>query len=130
MQDFNDFRKRFIEIKASLNLGNSDIGRICKVSPTAIRDLTEGNTKDFGVSKLLKLLDFKSELSAEWVMRGVGDITKSDDTEKSNYWKSRYNAILKENEKLFNDNEFLKERLGEQASLIKNLEGKKTKKGQ
>jgi hypothetical protein len=58
------------------------------------------------------------------------DIMQTDDSVKNTYWKSKYNELLKENEKLYNDSEFFKERLAEQASLIKSLEGKKIKKGQ
>jgi hypothetical protein len=138
MQDFNDFKHRFIALKKELGLGNSEIGRICEVSPTAIRDLVEGNSRDFGVSKLLKLLDFKRELSAEWLLRGIGSMTKEDLAKEtsSDYWRDRYEKELEDNQALSNDNKKLNDRVAEQSLLIKSLrndlskfEGKEKRKG-
>jgi hypothetical protein len=120
MQDFESFRKRFKEMMEPLGLNNSQIADICDVSPNAIRDIVVGSSKDWGVSKLIKLLSFRSDLNPEWLLLGKGRMIKTDGLE---FEKASYLALEKEKERLEEELSTLRTKYNRNNEKLINMQG-------
>jgi hypothetical protein len=122
MQDFEDLRKRFIEVQDYTGLKNEEFGEICGISHVSVGNITGGKSKGFDVSIITNILKKYPEINSEWFVTGIGSLLKSSDPVNNPYWKEKYNKALIENEELYNNNKELKDTILDKKKLIDKYE--------
>lgn len=94
-------KQRVIQVLEACKISVNKLAVASNISPRTLNDQINGDSK-ISAASLLALADFRRDISAEWLLRGEGDMFKNeperDDSErKTDLPYSNYeNALLKE----------------------------------
>ena len=114
----NDVKKRVKYALKELNISCNALSNFRQLTRSTVTDQVNGSSK-MGVATIEALLAYCPDISAEWLLRGTGDMLIS----KTNAHQPNINPTLQENKDLEAENRWLRREINGLYERIAEIKG-------